>query len=662
MTSRSPVSYLFLIFITGFAMLQACGDSKGKVALSDATPPLGGVIDTGGAAGGLTATGGNIGFGGSTAIACGDPGTPCCAGNSCTGGGCCVSGICMAPGGACTTVGGGLCRNGACGNCGGPGLPCCSSGLGLVCTSPGTTCSGVTCAKCGDLGTACCTSAGGAGSCNGAELMCSSGLCQKCGVPGGSCCAGNTCQSGCCYGGTCIGETTSCGAGNGTCSAGRCTGCGSAAQPCCGGLCYDKLLCMGNTCTSCGGPGEACCPAGGTTPQCQTGSACSGTGLTAVCSRCGILGNACCAGNVCNEGCCSAGLCIAGSCSISTGGSSGAGGVAGGGGTVIASQSLATGGSVTVGGSTFAGTAIIGGTVITGGISAGSGIGGTTTIGGTALVGGTSKVGSTVGGNTSTGGVPGTGGASTAGGKISGCGSPNTTSPCSKSGYMCSIDVNATRRAYYVQLPPSYNSSQRYPVVFQYHWFTSSATEALTKYGIDKSFPEAIYVTPQGLSLGSEGQGGWNNDPQDITFTKLMLADVQSKYCVDDARIFATGFSMGASMSHFVACELGEVFRAIAPISGIAANLSGCSALPIAMWSSHGISDGTYTIEKGREARDRIVKRDQCGTTTAAVNPSPCAKYQGCAQGYDVTWCEWKGGHEIPSFAFTAIADFFRQL
>ncbi len=43
------------------------------------------------------------------------------------------------------------------------------------------------------------------------------------------------------------------------------------------------------------------------------------------------------------------------------------------------------------------------------------------------------------------------------------------------------------------------------------------------------------------------------------------------------------------------------------------------------------------------------------------VDPSPCVSYQGCDQGYPVTWCEWDGDHYRPSLGNSAVAAFFKQ-
>jgi len=277
-------------------------------------------------------------------------------------------------------------------------------------------------------------------------------------------------------------------------------------------------------------------------------------------------------------------------------------------------------------------------------------------------------------GASTTGGTPGTGaggsagsgntaGAPAAGGSSPGCGSANTTSPCGTKGTTCSLDVAGTARTYYVQLPKDYSASTPYRLIFQYHPWGGTADQALTMYGLNSGIPDAIYVTPQGLDAGGNGPGWANTDGQDIAFTKAMLDDVQGKYCVDKSRIFSVGFSYGGMMSFALGCEMSNVFRAIAPMSGALYSDPSCKGTggPIAMWGSHGTSDTVVPIDNGRAARDKILQENHCGTTTTPVDPSPCVKYEGCDPGYDVTWCEWDGPHGIPSFGKSAITAFFKQ-
>ncbi|MBN2197238.1 MAG: Ricin and poly(3-hydroxybutyrate) depolymerase fusion [Polyangiaceae bacterium] len=356
-----------------------------------------------------------------------------------------------------------------------------------------------------------------------------------------------------------------------------------------------------------------------------------------------------------------------------TGGAAGTGGVAWTGGAVgIGGDTTGTGGAVGTGGDTT-GT---GGAVGTGGDAAGTGgavgtggdaagTGGAVGTGGDAA--GTGGAVGTGGDTSGTGGAVGTGGDSSGtgggGGVSPGCGSANVTSPCGVRGTTCSLDVDGTERTYYVELPSDYSSSTQYPVIFQFHPWGGSADQAMTMYQLKSKIPDAIYVTPQGLQAGGAGAGWANTNGEDIAFTKAMLADIQSKYCVDTSRIFSTGFSYGGMMSFAIGCEMGDVFRAIAPMSGSLYSDFNCQGTghPIAMWGSHGISDDVVPIEDGRAALDKILKQNHCGSDTTPVEPSPCVKYEGCDPGYEVTWCEWDGPHGMPSFGSSAVAEFFMQ-
>jgi hypothetical protein len=50
------------------------------------------------------------------------------------------------------------------------------------------------------------------------------------------------------------------------------------------------------------------------------------------------------------------------------------------------------------------------------------------------------------------------------------------------------------------------------------------------------------------------------------------------------------------------------------------------------------------------------------GSTTHAVDPSPCVQYDGCDSTDPVIWCSVPNeGHAIPSFGAQAVATFFSQ-
>jgi len=264
-------------------------------------------------------------------------------------------------------------------------------------------------------------------------------------------------------------------------------------------------------------------------------------------------------------------------------------------------------------------------------------------------------------GTTGTAGNVGTGGAAM---PSAGCGTTPTTT--AETTFM--IDVSGTSRSYIVTLPANYNASQPHQLVFAWHGRTGTATQiARNYYGLKSLMTNAIFVAPQGLGTTTDATDtGWpNTNGQDIAFLRATLAWMNTNYCVDQARVFSVGFSYGGIMSHTIACQMSDTFRAVAPIAGAIFGRPSCLTHPIAAWMTHGSMDtsasGGVDFTAGESARDRIVTLNHCTATTAPADPSPCVAYQGCDAGYPVQWCPHDGAHVIPTFAAAAIANFFLQ-
>jgi polyhydroxybutyrate depolymerase len=241
-----------------------------------------------------------------------------------------------------------------------------------------------------------------------------------------------------------------------------------------------------------------------------------------------------------------------------------------------------------------------------------------------------------------------------------GCGS---TSPLASG--RATIDVGGTMREYILKVPDGYDASKPYKLIFGWHWRGGVANDVASGniiggpyYGLEsRAAGSAIFVSPEGIDMG------WaNTQGRDIAFLKAMLDLFNSKLCIDQQRIFSTGFSFGGMMSDAIGCEMADVFRAIAPNSG--AFYSGCNDAndhPIAVFLMHGNNDDVVPLADGQEARDFFLERNACGTTTAPVDPSPCVSYDGCTEGYPVVYCEFSGGHMPWSSAPDAVWKFFNQ-
>jgi polyhydroxybutyrate depolymerase len=332
-----------------------------------------------------------------------------------------------------------------------------------------------------------------------------------------------------------------------------------------------------------------------------------------------------------------------GSSAPASGGASGSGGVVDKGGTTGSGGAVASGGRTSTGGQTSTGT---------------TGTGGTTSTGGRTGTAGATGSGGATGGTTST--TP-----PTDADPSPGCSAtPTTTSSCTNTASAgCKIDVNGTSREYYLNLPTGYDGKEPVPVVWQYHPWGGNGKQGMTMYSLNSKLTNVIFVSPHGTG---DPVGFPNTSGMDENMTRAVNAEIEAKYCTDKSRYFATGFSYGGSMSFTAACNMSDIFRAIGAQAGSTVSGATCArktpARRVAIWATHGDADTTLPISNTIPMIDALVKNNGCTTTTAAVTPSPCVAYQGCAEGYPVVWCVRPGdGHSMANTAPDAITKFFQQ-
>jgi polyhydroxybutyrate depolymerase len=220
------------------------------------------------------------------------------------------------------------------------------------------------------------------------------------------------------------------------------------------------------------------------------------------------------------------------------------------------------------------------------------------------------------------------------------------------------VDVAGNSRDYILALPEDYDPARPYPLVFTWHPGGGTAQgTANNYYGLRQLADDtAIFVSPEGID------NGWaNTQGRDIAFLDAMLDRFQNELCIDQSRIFSTGFSYGGMMSFAVACARADVFRAIAPMAG--ALYSGCADgdSPIAMLAFHGTTDTVVPIANGVSARNEIASRNGCEPADRVPGGDGCITFEGCSEGHPTTWCEFNGGHQPAPQAAGPIWDFFEQ-
>lgn len=240
-----------------------------------------------------------------------------------------------------------------------------------------------------------------------------------------------------------------------------------------------------------------------------------------------------------------------------------------------------------------------------------------------------------------------------------------------------SIDVGGSMREYILALPNNYDPSHAYKLMFGWHPLGGSAQQVASGgyYGIQKlAKDQAIFVSPEGLPFQGNSLGWGNTNGGDLAFLRAMLDLFKASLCVDEERIFSTGFSFGGMMSFAAACSATSMMRAVAPMAGNTM-VSGCEkgTRPVALMGFHGTNDTVVDISGGQKGRDTFIQRNGCTMETMPAQPSwcdglsqnyqpcSCVSYQGCTPGYPVTWCEYNAGHMAAPTSGATLWSFFSQ-
>lgn len=168
-------------------------------------------------------------------------------------------------------------------------------------------------------------------------------------------------------------------------------------------------------------------------------------------------------------------------------------------------------------------------------------------------------------------------------------------------------DIGGTSRTYVQYLPTGFDSNtESLPVVFVLHGIGDVATN-MANIGTNLIADTArfIVIYPQGIP-NNFGQNSWANGTllasaaDDIGLFNHLIDDMILNKNADPTRIYFTGFSMGAIMSHSMACTLNDRIAAIGTMSGTMStnDIGACNpAYKTPVIHFHGTADGTVPYD-----------------------------------------------------------------
>lgn len=153
-------------------------------------------------------------------------------------------------------------------------------------------------------------------------------------------------------------------------------------------------------------------------------------------------------------------------------------------------------------------------------------------------------------------------------------------------------------------------------------------------------------------------------DSPDVANARAIVADIAATFCVDPARIFATGHSNGAYFAQRLACDADDLFASVTEYAGgrpdrpafVSAAGQGTPCRPdrgIAVGMFHGEDDALIRASEGEISRDAWAERLSCPPAVsepvrdARRTPDELSDALGLSRGVQLRYAPCEGGVEL---------------
>jgi polyhydroxybutyrate depolymerase len=245
--------------------------------------------------------------------------------------------------------------------------------------------------------------------------------------------------------------------------------------------------------------------------------------------------------------------------------------------------------------------------------------------------------------------------------------------------------------AYFIAMPEGAEGDV--PAVLFIHGFGGSGEGVMRNRGMVDAILRRGYaiVAPSGLVMQGRSGGSWSFHPErtqrrdEIAFLTSVRDDVIARHGIDAGRIVLSGFSIGGSMTAYLACAAPTAFAAYAPLGGNfwRPHPEKCAG-PVRMLHTHGWTDGTVPLEgrvlRGEDSRDpaALIQGDVYAALSVWRETNECFQLKAdrfdtsgdflrrswdrCAPGSALEFALFPGGHVIPQGWADMVLDWFEGL
>ena len=228
------------------------------------------------------------------------------------------------------------------------------------------------------------------------------------------------------------------------------------------------------------------------------------------------------------------------------------------------------------------------------------------------------------------------------------------------------INVGGQRREYVLYVPRSYNNANKAPLLLDFHALMTSANYQISNSGTKQVADEEGFIVayPQGIN------NAWNIGPcctesravDDVGFARAVVEEVSAQACVDEQRVYATGYSNGGGMAYMLACRAADMFAAVAPAAFDMIAETACEpSRPVSVFAARGTRDSIVPFEGGKSTPPTRYRLDpitflgaegsfekwadinHCSGTPANLGNN-CKGYSNCDGDTEAVLCTATGG------------------
>jgi polyhydroxybutyrate depolymerase len=213
------------------------------------------------------------------------------------------------------------------------------------------------------------------------------------------------------------------------------------------------------------------------------------------------------------------------------------------------------------------------------------------------------------------------------------------------------------------------------PVIFAFHGHGGRIRGFARSLALEKRWPEAIVVYPQGVPTpgqltdkegklpGWQSKAGAHGD-RDLKFVDAMLESLERDYKIDKSRIYAAGHSNGATFTYLLWQARNQRFAAFAPAGSVLAvgpradhKLADVRPRPILHIA--GKADPLVKFQWQRRTIDLLRRHNRCTDGRPWEADERCTIYPS-ADNVPVIAYIYEGGHPLPQDAADVIVKFFK--